>query len=97
MNSIALFDHGGNNMPVEKTAIVFFEHAEALHFFVVEGDHSHLNNVYIRGTRTLEYQQQLEHLLFDEKYEFRHKEASTEEVAKAICAGAAFIHTGQYK
>lgn len=79
-----------------KTAIIYDQFGEKdIEFYVIEGDYSRLDKVYINSYEGDEdLQGELYHLMFNEEGDQILKKASKEEFCKAISKGAKLIVCG---
>lgn len=77
-----------------KTAIIYQEIPENTHLFVVDGDYSHLHDVYINTMENQEKQNELNNLIYDEKEYHKHKVVSILEIKNAVRDGAELIMCG---
>lgn len=79
-----------------KTAFIYFEVPERVSYFVEEGDHRHLNGVYINGESDEEKQDQLNAILFDKDWNNKFSPISLEEFREEIVKGAFLVEVGFY-
>jgi hypothetical protein len=79
-----------------KTAIIFNQFEEGISYHVINGDYSHLLNVYINGNAEQELINELNSLIFDEEGYSTKGKVSLDQFAEAISAGAKPIECGFY-
>lgn len=78
-----------------KTALLFLEIPESHKFFILDGDYTHLIDVYIGLCSDEDKQTELSDLIFDNNAgDFRHAPVSIEDFEAAIRDGAKFIVCG---
>lgn len=80
-----------------KTAIVYFEVPEYVRYFVVDGDYSHLHEVYVNSVNSDEkLQQELNDLVYGSDGYVQLKMLTVQEFAQHIREGAVLIEAGFY-
>lgn len=78
-----------------KTAIIYNQFEEGISYHVIDGDYSHLHNVYVNGGEEEKEDQLLDIIQDSEGYATKGK-VSLQQFSQAISAGAKLIECGFY-
>lgn len=78
-----------------KTAIIYNQFEERISYHVIDGDYSHLHNVYVNGGEEEKEDQLLEIIQDSEGYAKKGK-VSIDKFSQAISDGARLIECGFY-